>query len=133
MTGWNHYQQPISRGHARQTAQENLVALFDRCAQPNWDGHNAAAVSQQVYCLAYRLLEALPPDLPLPEFGAEPDGQLTFEWHRAARRTLSVSISPDGDLHFAALLGASRNYGTEAFWGDLPQPILELIGRVFMG
>lgn len=132
-TGWNHYLEPVSRGQERQFACESLVSLFERCAFPNWDGHGAAAVSQKAYYQAYRLLEALPPGLPIPEFGAEPDGQITFEWHRASRRTLSVSISGEGDLHFAALLGTNRNFGTETFWGNLPRPILELIGRVYAG
>jgi hypothetical protein len=132
-TGWSHYQEPISRGHDRQVARDQLVALFDRCTQSDWDGHGASAVHQRTYYHAYKLLESLPAGIPIPEFGAEPDGQITFDWHRSARRTLSVSVSPDGDLHFAALIGTNRNYGTEAFWDELPQPILELIGRVYGG
>jgi hypothetical protein len=43
---------------------------------------------------------------------------------------LSVSVSPDGELHYAALLGLSKAYGTEPFFGEAPRPILDLIFRV---
>lgn len=131
--GWSHYQEPVSRGYDRQLAMDALLTLAERCAQPGWDGYNAVAVPHLVYFHAYRLLESLPAGLPLPEFGAEPDGQLTFEWHRASRRTLSVSVSSEGELHFAALLGTNRSYGTETLWSELPKPILDLIGRVYAG
>ena len=132
-SGWAYYQEPVSRSQLRQSAQESLAALYERCARPGWDGHQSDAVSHAAYSYAYRLMEALPAGLPLPALGAEPDGQITFEWHHASRRTLSVSISPSGDLHYAALLGSSRAYGTEAFFGELPHTILELIGRVYLG
>ena len=43
-------------------------------------------------------LEVLPDGLPMPSPGAEPDGQLTLEWHKSAYQTLSVSVTADGDL-----------------------------------
>lgn len=36
-------------------------------------------------------------------------------------------VSPEGDLHYAALLGSSKVYGTEPFFGETPSRILELI------
>ena len=62
-----------------------------------------------------------------PTVGAEPDGQISFEWHRSARRTLSVSIDPEGRLHYSALLGASKVHGEEPFFGEMPERIGEII------
>lgn len=109
---------------------DELGTVWEECRLPNWDGYGAAPVSQDTLRNTYTLLESLPLGMPRPSIGAEPDGQLTLEWHRSSRRTLSVSVTPDGELHFAALLGPNRVYGTEVFFGDVPQRILELIRQV---
>jgi hypothetical protein len=62
--------------------------------------------------------------------GAEPDGHITLEWYRGPRWTLSVSVSPDGMLYYAALFGSSEVRGAEPFFGDVPDIILSLIRRV---
>jgi hypothetical protein len=97
----------------------------------NWDGCEASAVSQDTLRNAYSFLESLPIGFPAPSIGAEPDGHLTLEWHRSGRRTLSVSVSPDDELHYAGLFGPSRVYGTEAYFGEVPHSILDLIRRVY--
>ncbi len=107
-----------------------LGAVVNECLVPNWDGHGAAPVRYDVYLLAYQFLEAMPLGTPAPSVGAEPDGHLTLEWYRAPRRILSVSISPEGELHYAALLGPRKAYGTEPFFGEVPKVILDMIRRV---
>lgn len=107
-----------------------LFQTFEECHEPNWDGYGAQPVSDETYRLAYEFLAALPPGTPVPSLGAEPDGHITAEWHRSPERTLSVSISADGDLHFAALLGLTKAYGTEPFVGEVPKIISDLIHRV---
>lgn len=109
---------------------EELYSVTKGCLVGDWDGYGAAPVRAEVFTLACRFLEALPFGVQAPSVGAEPDGQLTLEWYRSPRRLLSVSISPDGDLHYAALLGPNKAYGTEAFYGEVPRPILDLIHRV---
>ncbi len=90
------------------TAFDELFQTFQKCREPNWDGYGAQPVSDWTYHLAYEFLKALPLGTPAPSAGAEPDGHVTFEWHRSPQRTLSVSISPHGELHFAALLGQPK-------------------------
>jgi hypothetical protein len=128
-----HFQLPVSHNQARQSAREALLAIRETASLPDWDGHGASPISRATYQQAYRVLEAIPDSFPLPTFGAEPDGQLTLEWHHSAYRTLSISVSPDGELHYAALIGASRAYGTEPFLGQLPEVLLPLIQRVAFG
>lgn len=108
-----------------------LCEVADECRTPNWDGYGAEPVSTDTYRLAYCFLEALPLGTPAPSVGAEPDGHLTLEWYRSPYRTLSVSVSPEGDLHYSALIGPNKAYGTEAFFGDSPKTILDLIRRVY--
>jgi hypothetical protein len=106
------------------------LKTFDECREPNWDGYDAPPVSEESYHLAHQCLAALPLSTPVPSIGAEPDGQITVEWYRSPQRTLSVSISPDRYLHYAALLGLTMAYGTEPFVGEVPKIISDLIHRV---
>ena len=109
---------------------DELFETFEDCREPNWDGYGAQAVREETYDLAHQFLAALPLSTPLPSIGAEPDGHLTAEWYRSPQRTLSVSISPDGELHIAALLGSAKTYGTEPFTGAVPKVVTDLIHRV---
>ena len=109
---------------------EELSQVFDACGDSNWDGYGAQAVREETYHLAHQVLAALPLSTPLPSIGAEPDGHITVEWYRSPQRTLSVSISSDGELHFAALLGSAKTYGTEPFTGAMPKIVADLIHRV---
>lgn len=116
----------------RQQVFHALAAQAETCAKSGWDGHGAEAVSLDAYRCAYRLVESLPPGFPMPGVGAEPDGHLTLEWYRSPSRVLSVSVSPAGELNYAALLGdASRRTGSEIFSGEPPADLLHLIRQLF--
>jgi hypothetical protein len=127
--GRGHLQSSNSLGLGAKRVLEELIKVTEECSSANWDGYGAEPISNESFWQAYHFLCALPLGFPTPSVGAEPDGQLTFEWHRSSRRTLSISVSPEGDLHYAALLGASKVYGTEPFSGVVPKIILDLINR----
>ena len=103
------------------------------CRVPGWDGYGAAAVTTEIVERAIAFAEAIPSGLPMPEVAAEPDGQITFECHLARRQTLSVSVDEDGMLHYAALLGKETICGSEAFRGNMPRGLVDLIGHVNAG
>ena len=109
---------------------EELLKTFEECREPNWDGYGAQAVREETYHFARQLLAVLLPGTPVPSIGAEPDGQITLEWYGSTQRTLSVSISQDGELHYAALLGEKRICGTETFQARMPQVLADLIKRI---
>lgn len=111
-------------------AIEELRGVEDKCKSTGWDGYGAAPVEQETVEQAERFLNAFPLGVDAPSVDAEPDGQIAFEWYQSQYRMLSVSVSPDGDLHYAALLGYSRRYGTEPFFGEVPAEILRLVQRV---
>jgi hypothetical protein len=113
-----------------QNVFEELLKTFGECREPNWDGYGAEPVREETYNLAHQFLVALPPGMPLPSIAAEPDGHITAEWYRSPRRTLSVSIGPDGKLHYAALLGTERICGTEDFQAKMPAVLSDLIARI---
>ncbi len=128
--GRGHLQSSHSLGLGAKRVLEDLIKVAEECSSANWDGYGAEPITNETFWQAYHFLSALPFGFPTPSVGAEPDGHLTFEWHRSSRRTLSISVSPEGDLHYAALLGASKAYGTEPFSGVVPKIILDLINRV---
>lgn len=110
--------------------REELADVWEECRKPDWDGYNALPVTQDALRNTYTLLESLPLGLPRPSVGAEPDGHFTLEWHHSPSRTLSVSISPDAELNYAALLGPARVCGSEPFFGEIPQSICDLVRQV---
>lgn len=114
----------------QQESLDELVKVFAGCCKANWDGYDAAPVTEQTFQLARQLLDALPLGTHAPSVGAEPDGHITLEWYRSPKHTLSVSVSPESELHYAALLGSSKTYGTEPFFGEVPQQIVTLIQRI---
>lgn len=111
-------------------ALAELDDVCQTCSTPNWDGYNASPVSLATCSSAFEFLCALPLGTPSPTVSAEPDGDITLEWYQSPVRILSVSVSADAKLHHALLFGASKLYGSEPFYGSVPQPILESIYRV---
>jgi hypothetical protein len=128
--GRRHLQESFTLGLRGKGAFDDLSRLYKECLEPNWDGYNALPITEDTYRLTYELVEALPLSTPPPSFGAEPDGHITLEWYCSPRRTLSVSVSPESELHYAALLGDSKAYGTEPFFGNAPKTLVDLIHRV---
>ncbi len=109
--------------------QLELATVWEDCRFPNWDGHGAVPVVEDAVRNAFLLLTALPAGCPLPSVGVEPDGHLTLEWYRDPRWTLSISVSPEGELFYAALFAANDVRGREVFQGEIPDYLLNLIRR----
>lgn len=102
-----------------------LDDLWEQTRQTGWDGHDALPVQADTYLLARQVIQSLPARIPAPELSAEPDGQISLEWYRSPTQLLSVSIDPNGSLHYAAMMGGRTAYGTEPFYGDYPTKLSE--------
>ena len=109
---------------------EELAKLAEECSDANWDAQGAAAVDLKTLEHAQRLVEALPGELSDPSIGVEADGHLTLEWYRDSNHVVSVSVSPDSDLFYAALFGNSDIRGRERFRETVPEIVLGSIRRV---
>lgn len=111
---------------------EELWDVWETCKEKNWDGYDALPVPQECYQYAAQLIQTLGYGFPKPSFGAEPDGELTIEWYKNPYRTISISVTKDGYLHYSALFGPKVfQNGTEEFNGELPVKIRELIQQVY--
>lgn len=107
-----------------------LDAVFEECSVADWDGYGAFPIWRETYEYAREFLESLPWEIAAPTVGAEPDGHLTLEWYTSNRKTLSVSIAPDGYLHFSVLLGSRSFYGSEPIDDSSARNIAELVDKV---
>jgi hypothetical protein len=128
--GCRSLQKSYTFGQWRNRLWNDLFEVSEVAGEAGWDGYGAEQVGPEVYLKAYEFIESLPSGIPLPTITPEADGHIAFEWHTSLRRTLSVSVSPEGNLYFSALLGPDSQYGTETCSGELPKPILDLIFRV---
>ena len=124
-------QEPFSYGLRRDASFNELLEALEECGQAGWDGGSAAPVTDATYLTAWMFIEALPANMPDPSIGVDPDGEITFEWHRSANRTVSVSIGSDHVLNFAALLGGRRYHGSEPFFGEVPSTIVQHVLDVY--
>lgn len=114
-----------SLGH--QEALDELWEVWNDCRKTDWDGHGALPVDQETYRAAYLLIESLPLGFPKPSLGAEPDGHLTLEWYKSPCRILSVSVDPEGVLHYAGLYGSDKRYGSLTFFSTAPYELIQLV------
>lgn len=126
----NRMEEAFSLMFAIRRVREELRAIAADCSRPGWNGDQSQPVHPVSITKAEQLLDSQPQDLPPPSVGVDPDGQITCEWYRNPRRVVSLSVDPKGYLHYAALLGSRRSYGTEPFGCDLPPILLDLIRRV---
>ena len=130
--GLRQFHRADSLDDGRRAVQAAIRDQLRACGRPGWDGYRAEPVRPETGEYAHQFIDALPYGLPMPTVGAETDGHLTVEWYRTPSRVLSVSISPERELHYAALLGTARRNGTEPFLGAVPEDVLELVRRVML-
>lgn len=132
------YQRPqyaeVSKALSASNASESLFSELNEmmldCCRPGWDGYDAEAVTVDAYRAAERFIRSLPVGIPCPEIGADPDGCVSFEWRKSARRTVMVSVRPDNGLDYAALVGSAKFHGSEPFFGTMSETLQSLIRRV---
>ncbi len=111
--------QPVSLDTRRHQAFGALAEMQDECLEDGWDGDRAPAVSSLVIQKVKAFLEALPTDIPDPEFAPEPDnGAVSLEWYGGYRRIVSVSIHETDRLAFAAIQGTDVVNGAYRFNED---------------
>ena len=110
---------------------ERLFEARQEHAINNWDGYGAKAIDEQSYQNAIRFILSLSPDIPAPEIGVEPDGEVVFEWYGGKRKVFSISMGSRNELTYAGLYGISKTYGVEHFYESIPNTILDNISRVF--
>lgn len=93
--------------------------ILDR-SPPDWDGYGAVPVDRRACEIAREIIRLLPETETPPDIGADPDGEVGFEWIIETRWRFSFSISGEGRLSYAGLFGRSKAHGVDFFHGENP-------------
>jgi hypothetical protein len=119
-----------SIGSARRQTLKAIDEVSGACEREDWDGYGAEAVRVDTLREARRFAKALSSEFPAPEVGADPDGEISFDWDLGPRRVFSVSVSQAGRLSYAGLFGTSTVHGSEDFRGQVPRAIVYNLARL---
>lgn len=120
-------------GLAAKGTFQKLEEVYKECSTPGWDGERAVPISREVVSYSQIFLRSLPLGIEAPEIGAEPDGAITLEWYRSAKRVLSISINPGGWIYYAAMIGASRKHGVDFAPMGVSEELAKLISMITTG
>lgn len=125
--------EPLSLGGGYREAISSLNEVAEGAADADWDGYGAVPVNASALDHAARLIGVLPTNLPVPEVGADPDGEISLEWFRDADWVFSVSVGARGQLSYAGRFGRSRVRGIEEGTDEFPAPLLGHLDRFVAG
>lgn len=142
-TGFSDAARTVSQSMAAQTSglrcsetfgldsqlREELAEVWGECQSPNWDGFRGLPISRETLRQVYFLLEELPSNVPAPGLSAHPDGAIALEWYCSKNRQILLSVI-DGEIHYAAKLGANRHHGSFTIVNGWPKSLLSLISKI---
>lgn len=114
----------------RRAAELALADAFEAAGHEGWDGMDTPHVEPSTYLYAHQFLTVLPETVVLPEIYADQDGDICFDWDQGRRYVLTVCVSRDGTLTYAALYGHAKSHGVELLADGLPKTIAALIDCV---
>jgi hypothetical protein len=126
----DHFRGSWTYGEPWRTVIAELASLYAECTRTNWDGYGALPLRSEVFQVAAGFAASIPFDVPMPEISASAQGDISFEWAQNSRRIISVAVSDNGEIHFAALNGHRRTYGSFPFDGSFDLQLHDLIRTV---
>lgn len=122
----------VTFGLLRFEAQHALRETVRESSRENWDGYGARALDAGAVAVAVRVLELVLSYAPLPDVGADTDGDILLEWQPTDEQVYSVSVAKNGVLAYAGIFGSdSKTHGTELFRDEIPASIREDLRRLF--
>lgn len=121
---WRDILRSVALGDQLAQALESLDEVQEECSSENWNGEGAKAVTPAVRARAERFLRSLPSSFPPPEVAADPDGEISFEWYKDARRLFSVSVGLGQKLNYAGIFGNNTVHGTAHFEDGVSREII---------
>ncbi len=109
----------------------DLRSVLADCSEPNWNGYGAVAVNNSTLDTATAFLKALPTWVAMPDFAADPDGEVALEWRATNEGLLAVSIAADGTISFIFRYAGDRARDTLKFDGQaVPKEIIVMLERL---
>jgi hypothetical protein len=108
---------------AAERALKELRDIRGEASREGWDGYGAQPLSPASYAFAKAFLSALPTTAPVPEIGADSNGEIALDWVFGERKALTVRIGPSGRCTYAWMLGHSTSRGTDWVENEIPATI----------
>lgn len=116
---------------SKEDALNRLYELAAECAEADWDGYGAEAVSPRAVERSAHFIRRLPEGLPLPEISVEPDGEIALDWSPTQTQTFSVSIGTTDQMACAWVNGTEHGHVVvSSNNGEIPSRILHEIQRI---
>ncbi len=128
---WRELRRANAQTGRRAEVETALSAVCRAASADNWDGYGAKAVNFATRRQAERFLDILPATVPAPDIGVDPDGEVSFEWHRAPRLVFSISVGDASELSYAGLFGTATAHGRDQFIDGLPTAVMENLRRLY--
>ena len=114
-----------TKGERYFSAVQDLIDLLEESGSMEED-----TMLSTTYVRARKLLDTIPTGFPVPEIGLDPDGEVAFDWIRADRTMVSVSIGPQSDPSYAAGLADGTAYGFVRWTDRFPVALTDLLRRL---
>ena len=102
------------RGESLSRLEDKIDEVFWECRSENWDGYGASPVTEETVRQAKKLVKSLPDTNPSPSIGADPDGEISFDWYVDPNWNLTLSIGGTGRVSFSGFFGEGRIRGIQS-------------------
>ncbi|WP_068470548.1 hypothetical protein [Candidatus Protochlamydia phocaeensis] len=126
----NHTSQTMSLGW-RETLNQQLMDVYSRCCEENWDGYDAVAINRSAIYATSIFIELLPDGIKIPEIVPEPTGEIGFEWTNGKHAIFAVSVNSQ-TITFAGLFGSGKSHGEVKFLNVIPSIIEKILLDYFV-
>lgn len=125
-----HAHEPVSLGWKRDL-YSRAIEIGQECAQEDWDGYGATAITPDAVTKALELIAELPEMIQPPHLVPSPSGHISFQWHDEEKHI--VSASPKGDrLIWAAVFSEDDSqYGKAPLWKVWPEALIKILFTYF--
>jgi hypothetical protein len=85
---------------------EQLISVCREASYPDWDGEGSSAVSLVTVQIVRDFVDTLSNEYRYLTIVPENDGHVSMEWYKDKQHLLSISVSLDRTMYWAALIGS---------------------------
>jgi hypothetical protein len=111
----------------RPKVMEALAGVITERQEAWAEGSSYPPIADLSLAWACHFITSLPPDVPDPEVGAGPGGEVSFDWYDGVDHILSVGIHADGTMNYAYASGNDRAHASRHLQKGLPASLLGML------
>jgi len=100
-----------------------VVEALANVVEERSDGEDYPPIAELTIKWACHFIQSMPAQVPDPEVGAGPGGDISFDWYDGRDHILSLGIHPDGTMNYAYVSGNDRAHATWNLEKGLPSSL----------